>query len=157
MLKGYGHPLTAALPAAQNPNMSWSHFCPNYPKGPILQGADGGTAWGQTPADRALQEGHSLLSPTGQPMSISYFKAVLISLKQTDLKSGMMFQPSFVYAREALIQASADLNDVWSFLHIPIAPQPLVGFGSFLRWGLRPFLCSCITPMHSSEGGQRGR
>lgn len=41
-----------------------------------------------------------------------------------------MFQPSSVHAWEALIQASAELNDAWSFLHILMAPGLLVALAA---------------------------
>lgn len=143
-LRGYGHPLTTELPAAQNPDMSWSHLWPNYPRGPVLWGADRGSTWGQTPP----QTGHHrrdtvCFLPLASRCPVSYFKAILIPLRQTDLKSRMMFQPPSVHAWEALIQAVAELNDARSFLHILITPWPLAYFGSFsLRRGFLPFLCS---------------
>ena len=50
-----------------------------------------------------------LLLASSRP--VSHFKAVLIPLRQTHLKSGMMFQPPSEHAWEALIQASAELNN----------------------------------------------
>lgn len=133
MQRGYGCPLTAALPAAHSSDRSWSHFSPNHLKGPVfgvlMERAQGGRA----PWTGHHKKRHSLLSLSAQLISCflvqCFFK---ISLRQTSKKQNDVSALNHACKRSPnSCCLSRLLHDCWCALAVspcgrgPFLPVPL--------------------------------